>query len=89
MTNNSAFYYYISEIFVFSPCCLMSSMKTFQVFLTVQGGLGFQPLIPHSFTLKDFVISNSDTLSLSLPIPPFPSILYRHFLLQNFCTFNL
>lgn len=69
--------------------CFTSSMKTFQIFLTIQGGLGLQPLIPHSFTRKEFVISNSDSLSVSPPIPPLPSILYRHFLLQNFCTFNL
>ena len=69
--------------------CFTSSMKTFQIFLTIQGDLGLQPLILPSFTRKEFVISNSDSLSVSLPIPPLPSILFRHFLLQNFCTFNL
>ena len=52
--------------------CFMSSMKTFQIFLTIQGGLGLQPLILPSFTRKEFVISNSDSLSVSLPISPPP-----------------
>lgn len=52
--------------------CLMSSMKTFQIFLTIEGGLGFQPLssLLHPEGVCDLKLWHPSLSPHSTPSPP-------------------